>query len=315
MKRLADMKKVMIIFSNLVISVGVMLYSSPNTFSQGKTTVKTNRNFMLVFDITDYSSQVEEAVTTFFNKVIQPGDQIVILSPLKYYFLTPQKGDLTKNQLIEDVIKNLKEDIRSSAHKYMYYFEEMEGIATTIASRRSYALTGSRDLDEALKSYKKACENMMELRSAYESRLMNIAKIFRSTRGKGDNHMLMFFQKQFRPIPKISLNQRFFFDALETFQATEYKYKLDLKKIKFALTHASVKVHFLYLRGKKHTRMRGIEYLETTSALYKFFSKISKATGGINLKAATPSLFLKKLNMLYDAIVEVEVIDIDQAEE
>ncbi len=309
------MKKGILVLSILVISVGVMLNPSPNTFSQGKTAVCTNRNFLLVFDVTDYSSQVEEAVTIFFNKVIQPGDQIIVLSPLKYYFLTPEKADRPNNQLIEEVIKSLKEDIRSSAHKYRYYFEEMKGIAVSIASRTSYSSGVTSDLDAVLKSYKRACENMMELRSAYESRLMNIAKIFRSTRGKGDNHMLMFFQKQFRPVPKISMNKRYFFDAVETFQATGYKHKLDLKKIKFALKHAFVKVHFLYLRGKKFPRLRRIEYLETTSALYKFFSKISKATGGINLRAAKPSLFLKKLNILYNAIVEVEVIDIEQAED
>lgn len=174
---------------------------------------------------------------------------------------------------------------------------------------------GSDHRDAILKSYRIACENMMALRGAYESRLMNIAKIFRSTRGKGDNQMLMFFQKQFRPIPKVNMNPGIFFDAVETFQATGYKHKLDFKKIKFALEYASVKVHFLYLRGKKHRRLRGIEYLETTSALYKFFSKISKATGGINLRAAKPSLFLKKLNILYNAIVEVEVIDIDKIED
>ena len=83
------MKKGILVLSILMIIVGVMLNPSPNTFSQGKTAVRTSRNFLLVFDITDYSSQVEEAVTIFFNKVIQSDDQIVVLSPLKYYFLNP----------------------------------------------------------------------------------------------------------------------------------------------------------------------------------------------------------------------------------
>ena len=310
------MKKVIIICSILVISIGMMLNPSPtNRPSQDKTALRTNRNFVLVFDITDYSSQVEEAVTIFFNKVIQPGDQIVILSPLKYYFLTSQNAERPKKQLIEAVIKNLKEDIRVSAYKYQYYFEEMKKIVTSLVSRSSSSSTESGNLDLSLKIYRRVCENMMELRSAYESRLMNIAKIFRSTRGKGDNHMLMFFQRQFRPIPKIDMNQRYLFDAVETFQKAGYKHKLDLKKIEFALKYASVKVHFLYLRGKKHRRVRNIEYLDTTSALYKFFSKISKATGGIKLKAAKPSIFLKKLNILFDAIVEVEVVDIDKKED
>jgi len=309
------MKKGILVLSILVISVSVMLNPSPTTFSQEKTAVSTHRNFLLVFDITDYSSQVEEAVTIFFNKVIQPDDQIVILSPLKYYFLTPQKADLPKNQLIEEVIKNLKKDIRSAAYKYRNYFEEMRRIVAGLTASARSTSRQSGYYDVPLRTYRMACENMMELRSAYESRLMNIAKIFRSTRGKGDNHMLMFFQKQFRPIPKGTMGGSFFFAAVETFQSTKYKHNLNLKKIKFALTHASVKVHFLYLRGKRDTSSRGIKYLETTSALYKFFSKISKATGGINLKAAKPSRFLKKLNILFDAIVEVEVTDVDKVED
>ena len=46
-------------------------------------TQKINRNYILVFDVIEYSAQVKEAVTHFFDKLLRPGDQLIVVTPGK----------------------------------------------------------------------------------------------------------------------------------------------------------------------------------------------------------------------------------------
>ena len=50
-------------------------------------TPKTTRNFYLFFEISNYTPRVGEAVDYFINNVLFPGDQLVIVTPMKTYRL------------------------------------------------------------------------------------------------------------------------------------------------------------------------------------------------------------------------------------
>ena len=52
---------------SLVFMAGVLLYPA----GKGKTAAKKQCNYMLVFEVMEYTSQIKDAVTYFFDKVFQ----------------------------------------------------------------------------------------------------------------------------------------------------------------------------------------------------------------------------------------------------
>jgi len=133
---------------------------------------------------------------------------------------------------------------------------------------------------------------------------------------RGQNHLLMFLQKEFRPVPgrdtMEALRQntsQFGFKAVEAFLGENYKTDIDYQKVGLAYKYANVRFHFLYLKGKTIRHRRGIEYIENLGDIYSIFSKIAKATDGIKLVSSKPSAFVKKVELIVEGKVEVEVVD------
>ncbi|MCJ7612796.1 MAG: hypothetical protein MUP19_11085, partial [Candidatus Aminicenantes bacterium] len=43
------------------------------------------RNFVLFFEILDYTKEMGDAVSLFFTRVLEPGDQLIIYTPVRAY--------------------------------------------------------------------------------------------------------------------------------------------------------------------------------------------------------------------------------------
>ncbi|UCH93018.1 MAG: hypothetical protein JSV88_22380 [Candidatus Aminicenantes bacterium] len=276
------------------------------------------RNFMLVFDVKDYSAQIKEAVTYFFDHVFQKGDQLIIVSPHRLVGFSPEKLSAPKNQLVTNILKILKEDISKSMHMYRSTLEEMtQNVRALSGSGGTSAAGGAKGI---LNSYQQNRQILLTLRGNIEDRLMKYAKIFR--RVKGENHLLMFLQKEVRPVPDRETMERLRqnpvqigFQAVEVFMGEDYKTVLDFKKIETALKYARVRFHLLYLQPAELRSRRGVDFIENSGDIYSAFSNITKATDGIKLTTSNPSSFLKKIERLVEGKVEVEVIDQEMKEE
>lgn len=273
---------------------------------------KPQRNYMLVFDVRDYSSQLKEAVECFFNKVLQKGDQLIVFTPMKLVGYSPKKLETPKEQLIDELIKILKTDISSGSSQYRTILNEMMSLAVSVteiapASDKS----GAKSLME---NYLKNRENLVNLRGDIEQKLLGYSNIFKKTRG--ENHLLMFLQQEYRPIPNKKAMSELQESPLETgFQAGEvflgesYKIKIDYKKIVDAFKSSQVRFHFLYFQDKQTRERSGIDYIDNLGDLYNTFSIISRETNGLKIATAKPEIFVEKVGQIVEGKVSVEVVE------
>jgi len=269
------------------------------------------RNFMLVFDVKEYSTPVKEAVTYFINHVLEEGDRLIIVSPKRVLGFSPDKLKVAKEQLILHILEILKTDIASSEVLYRNILKEMTADVQAVNIR----LGSSPDL--VMESYKQHRQTLSALRGNLGERLMTFNKIFRRFKNDNrDNHLLMIFQRELRPIPdKNSMDRLHWglssdgFRAVEIFLAEDNQTKLDLPALEHAFKYAKVRIHFLYLHGSPEQYSRSIEFIDNSNDIYTGLVKLAKATDGIILSSATPAAFLKKVVQLVEGKVEVEVID------
>jgi len=296
------MKKLVMILLMLALSVCL--------FSAGKPDPAKIRNYMLVFETTDYSSQLKDALNYFFKEVFQKGDQLIVFTPVRLYGYNPRKLTAPPKKLANDILKTLKSDISSGASRYRSTFKEMEIIAKELSE-------GSSNIEGVLQTYRENRNLLNQLTGNQEQKLMKYAGIFRAVK-KGENHLVMFFQEKTRPIPDrktmdgLRGNPKYGFKAAEILQGEMIKEEPNYDRVLAAFKYAGLKFHFLYLKQKGAKVRRGVQYVENSGDFYSTFSKICKASGGVTLTSSQPTKFLGKIERLFEGKVEVEVVNEEQ---
>ncbi len=296
------------------VMAAVIFIAAVGLMAQGNQ--QTQRNYMLVFDVIDYTAQMKEAVTHFFNNVLQPGDQLIVVTPSKFIGFSPQKLAAPKAQLINGILKQLKQDISMGTVKYRAIMEPMKQLVQELSGASS---SSGLTVKQALVNYKQHRQNLFLLRQNMEQKLLKYVDVFR--RAKGENHLLMFFEKEFRPIPdkdtmgRLRENPSIAFDAAEAFVEEQYKTGLNLQRLTAGFKYANVRFHFLYLQGKSARTRRGVDYVENSGDIYEVFTQLAKATGGIKLTSAKTSTFVNQVDLVVEGKVEVEVVDEKMEEE
>jgi len=278
---------------------------------------KKIRNFMLVFDVADYSAQIKETVSYFIKNIIQKGDQLIVITPRRLIGFSPDKLNAPKNKLISDLSKTLKADINTGMASYREAFEEMKRVILGFTQRAGGTPGPAKVL---LADYTKNRQILDTIRRGkLEERLLKYSKIFRPTKGtQFENHLVMILEKSIRPIPDRDTMDDFRnyyrdygFDIQEAFleERIDNQSDINFKKIEAAFKYANTRFHLMYLQSKKLRSHQGIEYVENSGQIYKAFSNVVESTGGIKLSTATPSAFFKNVEQLLEGKVEVEVID------
>jgi hypothetical protein len=300
----------------IILVLWILLLSfNPVLFSREKADTGKLRNFMLVFDVKEYTSHVKSAVTYFINDVLQEGDQLIIVSPKKLVGFSLAKLSGPKDKLIKEIVKMLKEDINRGMARYRDTIKEMVQSALFLSGERG--ISSASDLPSILATYQQNRQILVSLRGNLEERLMKFNKIFRRAKADNrENHLLMISEKESRPIPEKKIIDQirqssfeYGMRAVEVFLMEKHKTELDFQKIQKAFKYADIKFHFLYLQGKSGRFRRGIEYVDNSGDVYDAFSKLAKNTGGLKMSGSRPTSFFKKVDRLKKGTVEVEVID------
>lgn len=281
-----------------------LLITAPALHSRLKSNPGGN-NYLLAFNVVDYTPQIKETITVFFEKVITKNDQIVLITPQRAVLIAKEKLSLPKAQLLESIVNVVKGDINKGAAVYRSIFQEMKNDANSVYGSRSGGAISS-----ILANYGGNRKNLQELRSNYQKRLLSYINLFRRVDGK--NHMLMVLQKKYRPVP-----ERNTLNALrrspsgpkviEVFDSN-YKKDINLDRLKAALKYCKIKFHFLYLQTKK-IRGRRIDYVEDSGDLYEVYTKLTKATDGIKSTSFNAAPFITQVGMFTKGTVSVEVKD------
>lgn len=255
------------------------------------------RNFVLLFDILNYTREMGDAVTYFFNQVLAPNDQLIIYTPARAYGFSKNTLSKPRGELIATMKEKLRGDSAACSSNYTIILNEMKDLAGAIEGGQTAGVDAQAGIKNSLNMYRQDMENLRTLRQVNESLLMKIVDMFKTQQGK--NHLVMLYEAEFRPIPNKETLSRLraipeiAFIVAELFASDDQKSPLDAEKFIDIFGAGKVTLHFLYIKPKDKSLVQ--DFKEHSADMYDVFTKIAKATGGIVETTANPEAALKSL--------------------
>jgi hypothetical protein len=278
----------------------------------------TGRHFYLFFEMTEYDPKLREALDFFVKRVLAPGDEFVVVTPLKTYRM---KSDILKAQsrdlVFEKIMGLLRHDILVGNAEYEGVIEEMQELASTMAASITASTSGretaiqsnpftagdtifdvNTSIEELLQLYANCLSRLEHIRDLDEAKVKGLADHLRGQTGQKE--IFLFYQREF--VPKIDptilnivmsvYNERP--DITETvtsvFEFFRRDTPLEIGPVKRSFSDSGATVHFLYLT-RPAPRARGVIMEEQSEDIFAPFREMSLATGGFmtstaNLEAA-----------------------------
>lgn len=255
------------------------------------------KNYVLFFEVLNYTRELGDAVTFFFDQVLAPDDQLIIYTPARVYGFSKNTLAKPKRELSEAMKEKLRGDTAACSSNYKTIFNEMKNQADAIEGGQTTSADGLIGIKNSLTMYRQDMENLRTLRKVNEPLLLKIVDMFKNQPGK--NHMIMIYEAEFRPIPNKDTLSRLrgipeiAFIVAELFASDDQKSPLDAPKFIDLLREAKISLHFLYIKPKDKTSVQ--DFKEHSADMYDVFSQIAKATGGIVETTANPQAALKSL--------------------
>src|SRR5512141_178142 len=297
----------------------------------------TGRHFYLFFELTEYDPKVRPALEYFVQEVLAPGDELVVVTPLKTYRM---KSDILKDAhrsaVLEKILGLLRRDVQIGNAEYLDIIDDLKGMAMAMAGsiRMSesdaqrqrqamgdpFGFTDSlfevqRSVEEQLQGYADSLSRLESIRDVDQARVSDLAGFLRNQ--SGQKEMFLFYQREF--IPKIDdavlnaimslYNQRpdITQAALSVFEFFRRDETLDVETVKKLYADPGAAIHFLYLT-RPAPKVRGLTMEERSEDVFSPFREMSLATGGYtgataNIQAAMKSAVAAAENyyLLYNA--------------
>jgi len=256
------------------------------TTEKAKATVApdVSRNFILLFNVTDYLKKIDEVLDYFFNSVLQPGDTVRAVTPLKTYSLNKKALDGASRQEIKDRLKRiLRKDIIAAGSDYRSFYQQIE----TIAETEGFEGDLKRNMCMELLS------KMKELNCVDEPKLLEIADKLK--RIEGQKIVFLFYQKEALPIPPFMKD-----DPMSLIQLKK-DISFDVEPIKRAFSDSSITINFIFLTNKPSNEdnihrvaISEMTMQDNSSEIFKAFTVLARTTGGLTESGANAASAFKR---------------------
>ncbi|RPI95085.1 MAG: hypothetical protein EHM32_06030 [Spirochaetales bacterium] len=263
-------------------------------------TPRTSRLFVMLFEMTSYQPEIEGAIDYFFDRLIEPYDELILVTPLHTFHLKPDVFSATsRGKAKKDFLGKIRADVTVSGAEYRRLIRDLSEI-----------LAGDEDLDVKLQSYAETLRQIENIRYVDEKKLFEFARFLKS-RG-GQKHVFFFYQKEW--VPRVNtknianlISSSFerpenLFDMTDKFESYNRDMTFDAREVKKAFSDSSMAVHFLYLTGSGPTTVDTYEsstsYMtleEQSQDIFSAFSEIAKATGGLSDTSASAEQSFKRI--------------------
>ncbi len=258
---------------------------------------RTARTIVLLFEMWSYFPEINDAVDVVFDRVLLPGDSLIVVTPLKTYSMADDAlARLPGERLKEQLRGRLRQDIMAGG---MEYREALRSLEAAMAARD----------ESSLDTYRASLTRLEGLRRVETGKLVSFAKFLKGR--AGPKHVFLLYQME--RIPKLdaktqnelmSLHQddmNMLFNLLELFDFFKRDVNFDVRKIKEAFSDSSVAVQFLYLTKTpaadfEITAMRpsGLILVEQSEDIFRAFGDIAQTTGGITVSSSNPAAALNR---------------------
>lgn len=279
------------------ITIGVLALLLGILTAPARLHASAPRNIIVYFEFLDNANGIEEAVSFLFGRMLRPGDQLIVQSPARTYGFSPASLGRSKAELAVSLQGRLRGDISRSGQGYKQVLLDLDAAALEIAELAypTGVVDANKDLGEMFILYRQGLANLRQLRQVSAASLRRLSGAFQGQ--KGENHVIVLFEREFRPIPRReALNAladmpAFAMKANEMFSATELDPPFDVPALAAFFRGVPLTLHFVYVTSK-NTTVAGNRF-ESSGDIYSAFSKLAEATGGVCAATAEPRDGLK----------------------
>lgn len=286
------------------------------TAQEGVVRPQTSRVFYLFFQMTEYFSKIDEAIIYLFKDVLQPGDTVNLITPLKPYSLSSQAlSTKPRESLAKEMNSLLRKDIQKGAGEYRAILNELKRVVRTIAGPgvtrdqnpaegdvEGLDTGGTFTLEAMLIRYREDLEKLESLRLVEPKKFVSVAELLK--RGSGQKFVFFFYQREFRPeISPNVLNQLMMANQdrediranlSELFQFYKRDISFDLSKVGQAFADCNANFSFIFIDNLAKYQF-GVTMREQSEDVFRIFNQIVKVTGGSTDTSQNPVAGLKKI--------------------
>jgi len=255
---------------------------------------EVSRNFVLLFEVTDYLPKLGDSIEYFFNEVFLPGDHLTVMTPQKTYnFKKKALEVLPKEEITNQLKEKLRKDITTGNAEYKNLLMELHELMPPD--------------EETIRYFRMILKRLETLRSTKEEELIKFSDFLKSK--PGPKHVFLFYQKEVLPqlnpsalAQLISMNQDNQAFLMEYYDAIEF-YKRDISfnidKVKKVFSDSSISIHFLFITKPTSINITGIQphllnWADHSEDIYSAFREMAQATGGITDNSANASSSFRK---------------------
>jgi len=264
------------------------------------------RHFTLIFEMSEFDPRLDEGLGFFMNNVLIPGDNLVVVTPMKTYRMRAEASfGQERSQTLKRLVGLVRKDILVGNSEYRSLLEDLKAIAKSLAA----SITGSgsssgnvsRDalanegkfsggsFEEQLQNYAASLSRFESLRQVDEKKFLEFARFLNTIEGQKD--VFLFYQREFVPNldPKI-MNQFLglyndkvdvVLNVMNLFDFSKRDVTFDVGAVKRAFSDSSTAIHFLFLTSQAESAP-GIVMEERTEDVFEPFREMARATGGFS---------------------------------
>ena len=276
----------------------------------------TNRIFFLFFEISEYTSEIGNAIDYFYENVLIPGDDLIIVTPMNTYRLRDRVLELqSKTELSRQLKEILRKEALVGNAEYRSAVHELIGLAkllstgpvggsgSTTAQSDEYTLPGygRLPLEKQMMKYLNVLERIRKLRRVDQRKLLNFAEFLKNEAGQ--KYVFMIYQREYIPQIEPSILNKYLTQYQDKFHIVQGLYSMsetsrrdisfDVDLVKQAYADSSISIHFLFLTpAVKH--VQGVYFQERSEDIFGAFREMADATGGFVDSSANPASSFKR---------------------
>jgi VWFA-related protein len=266
------------------------------------------RHFYLLFQMYDYDAKIAPALAYFFKEVLLPGDTLEVQTPAGSYTLTAQAlAQKPRDLLAKETNELVRKDINKTNFIYKSLLRDLRRIVQGI---QGYSPIGGDDseggmistfsLEQVMDQYRDALGKLESQQSLDPAKITGFAEALR--RQPGRKFLILFYQEEYRPeintttlnrlIDTNQDNQSILADLHELFQVYHRNISIDVERIVQAYCDSGAGVDFLFMR-RTPDKLGGVSMREQSEDIFKLFTRVAEATGGIAETTQNPLAELK----------------------
>lgn len=277
----------------------------------------TARQFYLLFQMYDYDPKIAQAIRYFFDEVLLPGDLLEIQTPVTSYALTAEAlARKPKSVLAQDTIALVRKDINKGNFIYKGLLKELRQLVQGIQGTNPLSggdeagggMVSSFALEQILEQYRVSLAKLESQQSLDPGKMVAFAQALKSQPRR--KFLIQFYQQEFRPelspqalnrlIDNNQDNQSVLADLHELFQVYHRNISVDVDRIVQAFCDSGADVNFLLLK-RTPEKLGGVTMREQSEDIFKLFSTVAEATGGLAGTTQNPEAELKSAVRLLES--------------